>query len=174
MKELEVKVPCDDLGGLESKLGEMGARFVEELDQVDLYFSHPSRDFGSTDEALRLRRENERTAITYKGPKLDRDTKLREEIELGIEDLELMSSLLERIGFRPVMRVAKRRKVDELEGVHFCLDRPEGLGEFVEMEWQGDDIGRGREKIMELKQKLGLRGNERRSYLELLVEKGRG
>lgn len=170
--ELEVKVPCEDIAALETRLKGMGASYVEDLDQIDLYFSHPARDFGLTDEALRLRRENERTVITYKGPKLDQDTKLREEIELGLEDLDRMSLVLERLGFRPVVRIAKRRTVYELEGVHFCLDRVAGLSDFVEMEWQGEDLHEGKERIMGLKKKLGLVGNERRSYLELLMEKG--
>ncbi len=169
--ELEVKVPCEDLAGLEMRLKEMGGKHLEDLEQVDLYFSHPARDFGGTDEALRLRRENERTLITYKGPKLDKDTKLREEIELGVEDLDRMSMVLERLGFRPVIRIAKRRTVYDLRGIHFCLDRLPGLGDFVEMEWQGDDLDEGKRRIMELKQRLELVGNERRSYLELLMEK---
>lgn len=169
--ELEVKVPCRDLAGLERRLREMGAKHLEDLDQVDLYFSHPARDFGATDEALRLRRENERTVITYKGPKLDRDTKLREEIELGVEDLDRMSLVLERLGFRSVIRIAKKRTVYDLHGIHFCLDRLPGLGDFVELEWQGEDLDEGKRRIMELKQRLELVGNERRSYLELLLEK---
>jgi len=172
MMELEVKVPCEDLAGLERRLKGLGAKHLEDLDQTDLYFSHPARDFGVTDEALRLRRENERTVITYKGPKLDQDTKLREEIEISVEDLERMSLILQRMGFRPVVSIAKRRAVYELQGMHFCLDRVTGLGDFVEMEWQGGDLDEGKRRIMELKQKLGLSGNERRSYLELLMEKG--
>lgn len=170
--ELEIKAPCEDLAGLERRLQEMGAEHLEDLEQVDLYFSHPARDFGGTDEALRLRRENERTVITYKGPKLDKDTKLREEIELGVEDPDRMSLVLERLGFRPVIRIAKRRTVYHLLGIHICLDRLPGLGDFVEMEWQGDDLDEGKRRIMELKQRLELVGNERRSYLELLMEKG--
>lgn len=169
--ELEVKVPCRDLAGLERRLREMGAKHLEDLDQVDLYFSHPGRDFGATDEALRLRRENERTVITYKGPKLDKDTKLREEIELDVENLDRMSLILERLGFRSVIRIAKKRTVYELGGIHFCLDRLPGLGDFVELEWQGEDLDEGKRRIMELKQRLELVGNERRSYLELLLEK---
>jgi len=170
--ELEVKVPCEDLDGLEERLLGMGAMHLEDLDQVDQYFDHPGRDFGRTDEALRLRRENDRTVITYKGPKLDRDTKLREEIELSVEDLERMSLILRRLGFRPVITITKKRTVYELQGMHFCLDRLPGLGDFVEMEWQGDDLEEGKRRIMELKQRLKLVGNERRSYLELLMEKG--
>jgi adenylate cyclase class 2 len=172
MIELEIKAPCPDLDGLETRLREMGGRHVEDLDQEDVYFSHPLRDFGATDEALRLRRENERSRITYKGPKLDQDTKMREEIELGVEDISLMGQVLQRVGFRPFLRVAKRRRVYELEEVHLCLDRVEGLGDYVELEYQGDDLMRGRERIMDLKRQLGLEGNERRSYLELLLEKG--
>ena len=172
MIELEVKVPCRDLAGLERRLLSLGARHLEDLEQVDMYLSHPVRDFGATDEALRLRRENQRSRITYKGPKLDQDTKMREEIELEVEDLERMSMLLERVGFRPFMKVVKRRRVLELEGVHFCLDRVEGLGDFVEMEYQGQDLGEGKRRINELRTRLELEGNERRSYLELLLEKG--
>lgn len=172
MMELEVKVPCEDLDGLERRLKEMGAVHLEDLGQMDQYFSHPGRDFGATDEALRLRRENDRTVITYKGPKLDKDTKLREEIELSVEDLDRMSLILRRLGFLPVITICKKRTVYELQGVHFCLDRLPGLGNFVEMEWQGDDLVEGKLRIADLKQTLGLRGNERRSYLELLMEKG--
>lgn len=172
MIELEVKAPCPDLAALEDRLRGLGARHVEDLEQADVYFSHPSRDFGLTDEALRLRRENGRSRMTYKGPKLDPETKMREEIELEVEDLERMSTLLERVGFRPFMKVVKRRRVLELEGVHFCLDRVEGLGDFVEMEYQGQDLGEGKRRINELRTRLELEGNERRSYLELLLEKG--
>ena len=172
MIELEVKAPCRDLVGLERRLLSLGARHLEDLEQVDMYLSHPVRDFGATDEALRLRRENRRSRITYKGPKMDQDTKMREEIELEVEDLERMSMLLERVGFRPFLKVVKRRRVLELEGVHFCLDRVEGLGDFVEMEYQGQDLGEGKRRINELRTRLELEGNERRSYLELLLEKG--
>jgi adenylate cyclase class 2 len=171
MIELEIKVPCPDLEALEIRLVEMGARLAGDLDQEDFYFSHPSRDFGATDEALRLRRENDRSRITYKGPKLDRDTKMREEIELDVEDLIRMSQVLERVGFIPHYRVVKRRRVYILQGIQICLDRVVGLGDFVEMEYEGQDLEEGKRKIMELKHQLNLEGNERRSYLELLMEK---
>ena len=115
MMELEVKVPCEDLDGLERRLKEMGAVHLEDLGQMDQYFSHPGRDFGATDEALRLRRENDRTVITYKGPKLDKDTKLREEIELSVEDLDRMSLILRRLGLD--------RKSTRLNSSHLKLSR---------------------------------------------------
>ncbi|MCG7844227.1 MAG: class IV adenylate cyclase, partial [Methanomassiliicoccales archaeon] len=86
-------------------------------------------------------------------------------------DLAEMSAILERVGFQPFLRVVKRHTVYSHEGVEFCLDRVEGLGDFVELEYEGDDLVDGRERIMRLKSELGLEGNERRSYLELLLEK---
>jgi adenylate cyclase class 2 len=98
---------------------------------------------------------------------------MREEIELEVEDLVRMSAILEKVGFNPYLRVAKHRIVYSYQGIEFCLDRVEGLGEFVELEYEGDDLSEGRERIMSLKRELGLEGNERRSYLELLLEKKR-
>lgn len=170
--ELEVKVPCEDLNGLEERLKRMGLPRLREAHQVDLYFGHPVRDFASTDEALRLRCEKGRTLVTYKGPKLDKDTKLREEIEVEVGDLDRAALLLQRLGFRPVARVEKRRIVYAHGSVHICLDRVEGLGGYVEMEYQGESLDEGREAISHLRKELGLTGNERRSYLELLLEKG--
>lgn len=173
MIELEIKVPCADLSTLVSRLHDLGARHVEDLEQEDVYFNSPMHDFGRTDEALRLRRENERCRITYKGPKLDKDTKMREEIELEIEDLTKMSLVLERLGFSPVLRVPKCRTVYSYGNLEVCIDRVEGLGDYVELEYAGDDLDAGKQEIMRAKLALGLEGNERRSYLELLMEKGK-
>jgi adenylate cyclase, class 2 len=173
MIELEIKVPCADMTALESRLRRLGAKHVEELEQEDVYFGGPLRDFGRTDEALRLRRENDRCRITYKGPKLDKDTKMREEIELEIEDITRMSAILARLDFSPVLRVAKHRTVYTYGNLEVCLDRVDGLDGYVELEYVGEDLEAGRAEIMSSKLALGLEGNERRSYLELLLEKGR-
>jgi adenylate cyclase class 2 len=45
----------------------------------------------------------------------------------------------------------------------------EGLGDFVELEVQGDDAEAGRKMIEKLRDDLGLSGSERRSYLEMLL-----
>ncbi|MCU0862079.1 MAG: CYTH domain-containing protein, partial [Methanomassiliicoccales archaeon] len=59
MLEIEVKAPCPDLAGLEARLRSMGARDFGRMLQSDVYYSHPGRDFGETDEALRVRQEND-------------------------------------------------------------------------------------------------------------------
>jgi adenylate cyclase class 2 len=168
MLEIEIKTHSLDNGRVERLLLKRGATFLGEHDQVDEYFNHPCRDFAETDEALRLRKDSS-GKITYKGPKIDQFTKTREEIEMAVDDLDKMASILVRLGFRRVAKVNKKRKEYELEGVTVSLDAVEGLGDFVELEVQGEDAAEGRSRIERLRDELGLTGSERRSYLEMLI-----
>lgn len=171
MLEIEVKVPVKDLKALEQRLKRLGARDFGTSYQRDVYFAHPGRDFAVTDEALRLRVDNDLSLITYKGPKVDADTKTREELEVSVSSVEVMTQVLERLGFRPVLMVSKKRVVLGLRGLSVCLDTVEGLGDFVEFEYDDEDLAEGKRRIEELMGELHLKGNERRSYLELLLER---
>jgi len=170
--EIEVKSHCDDLELVEKTLREKGGRLIGVERQVDLYLSHPMRDFASTDEALRIRRDGEKASITYKGPKIDRETKTREELRVEVSSADDLELVFRRLGFGIGGRVEKERTTYSIGGVLVCLDKVEGLGDFVEMEYEGDDLVKGKEVIFSLMKALGLKGSERRSYLELL-EKGK-
>ncbi len=61
-----------------------GATQGRVLHHHDLYFRHPSRHFRQTHEALRLRRCDSDVFITYKGPVVDKKTKMSREIEIAI------------------------------------------------------------------------------------------
>jgi len=170
MLEIEVKVPVQCLADVEGRLKELAAAQISEKRQEDVYFAHPCRDFGRTDEALRLRSDGAKHVLTYKGPKLDSRSKTREEIEFPV-NTDMMGSVLERLGFSKFIRIAKTRKVYLLGDVEVCLDLVEGLGEYVELEFSGQDAEAGLKRIDEVKKILGINGNETRSYLELLIEK---
>jgi adenylate cyclase class 2 len=182
--EVEQKFRVADLAALERQLVVLGASRGESELQVDSYFSHPQRDFATTDEALRLRRVGLRNYVTYKGPKLDAVTKTRHEIEIELPPGEVAAGdagkLLAALSFRSVADVYKRR-------VHFtlpwqgreigvALDHVEGLGDFVELEIIADDpdVQPARDAIGSLAGHLNLSNSERRSYLELLLAARQG
>jgi adenylate cyclase class 2 len=171
MMEIEVKAPLPEADKVRKRVAELGGRDFGTSVQVDEYFAHPSRDFATTDEALRLRTENDLTVITYKGPKLDRETKTREEFEVSVANRATMASILDRLGFKPVIRISKRRQVYGLRGVTVCFDSVKGLGDFIELEVDSEDVEAGKRAIFALMKEIGVSGNERRSYLELLMEK---
>jgi adenylate cyclase class 2 len=171
MLEIEVKCPVEALGPVEELLKSKGAAFQKEVRQSDLYLSHPCRDFGRTDEALRLRRENERSILFYKGPKVDRETKTREELSTPIPDPESLTLILKKVGFEKVMEVEKVRRVYLLNEVEVSLDLVTGLGAFVELEVQDLELEKGRDMLASVMRELGLERTERSSYLELLLQK---
>jgi adenylate cyclase, class 2 len=182
--EVELKFRLADAAAVVQRLESCGARFGPPLEQVDRYFAHPARDFAATDEALRLRRVGDDVAITWKGPRIDAATKTRLEIELplaavapaGAATLARWTDLLERLGFRPVREVAKRRRIARVSGdgpaIEACLDDVAGLGSFLELELVATaaEVDAARARIEALARDLGCQAPERRSYLELLLE----
>ncbi|HUG89810.1 MAG TPA: class IV adenylate cyclase, partial [Planctomycetaceae bacterium] len=144
-------------------------------------FNHPARDFAKTDEALRIRQNGGTNRVTYKGPKVDLQTKTRREIEIAFGespgDGERFAEMLRLLGFREVRAVRKRRTPCDLtwdgRSVEVSLDEVDGLGTFVEIETEADEESRGaaRDAILRLAERLNLANSERRSYLCLLLER---
>ncbi len=145
----------------------------------DTYFQHPCRDFSKTDEALRIRVRkfdgHFEAFLTYKGPKIDPLSKTRKEIEVPISDPDKHTEILQNLGFREVLTIEKTREkyyVDK--GVIIDLDEVEGLGKFIEIEAlaEGKEVVEETVKILrEILESLGVTRFERRSYLELMLEK---
>ena len=179
MLEIEMKFPVKDLAGVEKALRERGARSPEGLDESDHYFNAPDRDFARTDEALRVRRIGQANFVTYKGPRRDKQTKTRTEIEVplaeGDETATAFEQLLQHLGYRPVFVVRKERRIFHLDcppfHVEACLDRVADLGSFVELEIVADEkqLEEAQRTLLALADALGLKDSERRSYLELLL-----
>jgi adenylate cyclase class 2 len=86
-----------------------------------------------------------------------------------------MQDILLSLGFRKTLDVVKERRIYHYKGAEACLDRIEGLGEFVELELMADnpaDIARKRDELIALMHELGAEGELiRESYLEMLLAK---
>jgi adenylate cyclase class 2 len=176
--EVELKFPVGELSAIEARLGALGITPAAPVAEVDVYFSHPCRDFAQTDEALRLRSRAGMAYLAYKGPKLDQTTKTRREIDLPLGDAARLTNwraLLEAMGFTPLAEVRKtRRKARRAwqgREVEISLDEVVGLGSFVELETLCDvgQLPQAKQCLESLAAALGLSGGERRSYLELLL-----
>jgi adenylate cyclase class 2 len=180
MVEVEMKFPVADFAPLERKLAAWGAAKLKTRQEEDHYFNAPDRDFAQTDEALRLRRVASSNFLTYKGPKLDPQTKTRTEIEVplapGEEAAEAMTQFLNHLGYSPVAVVLKARRVFQTKREGFdleiCLDEVKDVGRFAELEILAPDdrLDQTRKVLQTAAAELGLAASERRSYLELLLQ----
>ena len=172
MIEYEVKIRVAGLGPVRARLAALGTRPGSRLTERDLYFNAPDRDFGTTDEALRIRSTADGSTLTYKGPKLGLATvKAREELIVAIDRPDRMEEILGRLGFTRTAAVEKERETYTVKACSVALDEVRGLGSFVEIEapagMAGDEavalIGRVRGM-------LGVTGEEMTlSYLELVL-----
>src|SRR5713226_794198 len=126
MLEIEMKFPVADFQATEDRLRAWGANAATPLQEADHYFNAPDRDFARTDEALRLRRIGPANYVTYKGPKLDAQTKTRTEVEVPLADgnaaAEDFLRLLTHLGYRPVAVVRKSRRRFHVERDGFPLE----------------------------------------------------
>lgn len=176
MIEIEVKARVDDPKRLERAIIALGATPIGIENQTDTYYNSQYRDFGKTDEALRIRVQDGKSSLTYKGPKMDRVSKTRKEFQVGINDADGMGKILTSLGFFPVATVAKKRKNYRLGDFFISIDKVQNLGNFMEIEVQTEDSRKYQEKvesIFKLAEKLGItkEATIRQSYLEMLLEK---
>jgi len=178
MFEVELKVRADHATVREA-LVDAGANPLGTIRQVDTYYDAPHRDFAATDEALRIRREHrhgETTAkLTYKGPKIDAESKTRKEAETTVGDGETADAILDGLGFEPAATVEKERHRYSLGEYTVTLDDVADLGEFVEIETdveRGDAVEDARERLQARLSDLDLDPAEsiRSSYLGLLPD----
>jgi len=175
--EVELKFPLTD----ESRVVDITQRhqlqFSPAIEQVDQYYAHPARDFGQTDEAFRSRRIGNANLVTYKGPRVDKETKTRKELELPLPDgsqmFDRFDELWKELGFRPVGTVRKLRReaTFDREGRSWTIthDEVDQLGHFIELETlcSESDLPEAQAAAKRVAAQLQLGESESRSYLEL-------
>jgi adenylate cyclase, class 2 len=133
--EIEIKLPCADLGAAREKLPGLGAtpRTPLHFESNDLY-DDPAGGLAASGRALRLRRAGEAAFLTFKGPvRFEGGVKIREERETRVSDPEETAAILAFLGFTPRFRYEKRREEWAIEGCAVALDETP-IGNFVEVE----------------------------------------
>src|SRR5512136_278290 len=111
MLEYELKVRISSLDPVRKQLIGHNAQFYGRLHERDIYYNAPHRDFGVTDEAIRVRYTNDHAVVTYKGPKIKKfGLKAREELNFAVESGETFETMLDRLGFSKTLEVNKWRE----------------------------------------------------------------
>lgn len=178
MYEVECKLRASH-ESVRDRLEGLDAGHSGRVTQVDTYYDAPNRDFASTDEALRIRRETEpdgrRIFLTYKGPLLDDEAKTRTEAETQVDNEAELRDILAGLGYDRAATVHKDRDRYKLAECAVTLDTVEDLGEFVEVEYRPPvregDLAKARNAVGDILEELGLDATDviRTSYLGLLL-----
>lgn len=174
MLEVEAKFAVPDVSRIRARLNRQGVRMTRRQQERDVYYNAPHRDFGETDEALRVRYDDTGVTVTYKGPKVRvGSAKAREEFNLAVASGETLEEILSRLGFRRAATVSKAREFYETGDTTVTLDDVEGLGTFIEIEILTEsDREDAARRIGVTAKGLGVDGPPiYTSYLEMLVSK---
>jgi adenylate cyclase class 2 len=174
MLEVELKVKVPSLEPIRKKLGEKGAECKGRIHEHDIYYNAPHRDFGVTDEAVRVRYTNNHAVVTYKGAKIKKfGLKAREELNTAVESGEVFETMLDRLGFTKTTEVNKWRENFRYADAAISLDEVNELGTFIEIEIMADNENSNAEaRIERIAKEIGVSGEPiLASYLELLLSK---
>ncbi len=107
--------------------------------QADQVFDRPDGDLRNARQLLRVRSENGRAILTFKGTPFPGPYKSREELEASTEDAAALIKILDRLGYVPSFRYEKYRtsfalpgETDATAGVLTMDETP--IGVFLELE----------------------------------------
>ncbi|HET6446349.1 MAG TPA: class IV adenylate cyclase [candidate division Zixibacteria bacterium] len=147
--EVEVKFLVSDLEELRDRLLSLGAELKKNrIYEQNILFDNPWQGLARQGKLLRLR-QDAAARITFKGMsdhQIDSEVRVREEIEIGIDDFDKAVSILERIGFEKQRIYEKYRETFTLNDLEVVLDEMP-FGEFVELEGAELSIRKGADAL---------------------------
>ncbi len=138
--EREIKLRFDTPAAARAAIVEIGATLVRPRRlQADALYDTPEGLLSPRLAVLRLRRDGERSFITLKNPVPHATLKVRDEIETGVGDADVIARILGELGFEVWFRYEKYREEFALEGLIVAIDETP-VGTFVELEGTDDGI----------------------------------
>ncbi|MCR5508280.1 MAG: class IV adenylate cyclase [Lachnospiraceae bacterium] len=140
MIEVEIKIPADP-DEAEKRLTDNGFSRDTRLIETDIYFDNAAGNIRKNDTALRIRTVEypdsglSEAYLTFKGNRCDNVSMTRPEYESSIDRPEEVRHILKSLGYEPVKPVVIKERTIYIKGsISACLDRVEGLGDFLELE----------------------------------------
>ena len=170
--EIEIKLRVDDPAALEPRLKTFGARLVHERQFEDnQLYDFPDFALKTRGAILRLRLQDRGSLLTYKeAPRVEGGAKVRDELEVSIDEGETMAAIVSKIGLRALFRYQKYRTLYSYSDLLITIDETP-IGFFMELEGP-------KPLIDEVAARLGYKASDYivKSYLALYQDylRGRG
>ncbi|MBI3682225.1 MAG: class IV adenylate cyclase [Acidobacteria bacterium] len=132
--ETEVKLPVSSLHAIHTRIGELGfVMKTERALEANMLLDTPQSTLRRQGALLRLRQYAGATLLTYKDSGRPGRHKVREEVEVSLDDPETAQILFERLGFQPSFRYEKyRTEYTDGGGVIMIDETP--IGNYLELE----------------------------------------
>ena len=138
MQEIEVKILNVDRRRIERTLTSLGAEKMFDGHVETLLFDFKNRALAKAKNLIRLRKEDDKTVLTFKKFLGNEAAKTVEEYEVVVSDIENMKKILESLGLSVTESMQKHRVSYRLSRAHFDIDRYEReyayIPEFMEIE----------------------------------------
>lgn len=134
MEELEVKILEIKKDSIIKKLLKMGAKKTFEGTLVSESFDYPDGRIKKSGNLVRLRKQGEKTNLTFKRKITNSKVKVRDEQEVEVDDFETMKTILLGIGLVKKDGLTKTRETYELGDVKYEIDEIKGIPTFMEIE----------------------------------------
>jgi len=175
--EIEIKARVNNLASLRKQVLSLGAKKITDKHQVDIYLSPPHKSFFNTRYYLRVRQDliNKTASFDYHVLKSSGKYSVCEETEVGIKDGKILLKILKELDFTEICTIDKKREVFRYQDFEIVLDKVKNLGDFIEIELQGNFRNRRKHKnrIIEILKKLGVKQSqycEYGGYVELMTK----
>ncbi len=145
MKEVEVRaiIAPGEKQRIIEELQRRGFRLEPEQEQIDIVLDHPDASLFRSGRKIRLRLEDGRAELTYKGPfQGDKHASRRDEITvpLAAKSTDDIIQIFEALGFPVCFRIRKKRLTLRHAGVSVTFDEWPILGCLMEIEGAENEV----------------------------------
>lgn len=158
MREIEIKAKLNNYSEIEKKIESLGCKIIKKVEQIDSIFIEKNKYYNELkrgDRVLRIRKENGKNIFTLKISQSNELDCIEENVV--VEDDKKLEIIIDYLGYKKILTISKKRKTCKYNNYKICLDRVEGLGDFIEIE-----------QILEYNDSTGNEQAELKSFLNKL------
>lgn len=167
MKEIEVKAHLKNREQVMDNLRALGCQFSDPISQNDKIFFPLGFELGKNVKrginVLRIRKTNDQIIFTLKQSQSNELACI--EKELLIDNDKEMEEIFKLLGFYEAVKVNKMRLKCKYKNYEVCVDKVEGLGDFIEVESITDeDEEKVQKELFDFLQSLGISPSDREMH----------